>query len=59
MGDRSPGGAFVGVAEGGRVDGVQTVGTSRGVELEERYCEISAKRLSQQVFDFSDLEECK
>ena len=30
-----------------------------GVEIEERYCEIAAKRLSQQVFDFSDLEECK
>ena len=30
-----------------------------GVELEERYCEIAAKRLSQQVFDFSDLEEDK
>ena len=30
-----------------------------GVELEEKYCEITARRLSQQVFDFSDLEECK
>jgi site-specific DNA-methyltransferase (adenine-specific) len=26
-----------------------------GVELEERYCEIIAKRLSQSAFDFSDL----
>ena len=30
-----------------------------GIEIEERYCEIAAKRLSQQVFDFSDLEEDK
>lgn len=30
-----------------------------GVEIEEKYCEITARRLSQQVFDFSDLEECK
>lgn len=27
-----------------------------GVELEERHCETIAKRLSQQAFDFSDLE---
>jgi len=26
-----------------------------GVELEERYCEITARRLSQSAFDFSDL----
>lgn len=26
-----------------------------GVELEERYCELIVKRLSQQAFDFSDL----
>ena len=30
-----------------------------GVELEEKYCDVIVKRLSQQVFDFSDLEECK
>jgi site-specific DNA-methyltransferase (adenine-specific) len=27
-----------------------------GVELEERYCEIIANRLSQQAFDFSELD---
>jgi len=26
-----------------------------GVELEERYCELIAKRLAQQAFDFSGL----
>ena len=28
-----------------------------GVELEEKYCELIVKRLSQQAFDFSALEE--
>lgn len=27
-----------------------------GIEIEEKYCEIAAKRLSQEVFSFTDLE---
>lgn len=30
-----------------------------GVEIEERYCELVAKRLGQQAFDFTDLEDVR
>lgn len=28
-----------------------------GIELEERYCEVAAERLQQDVFDFASVEE--